>query len=124
MFWVEDRKGVEVPVISARYSIWEHKNRNARSGTPAKVAREIRQTVENSPPGELPRYDWVIDHVWPYFRKAPGAGRDCRGHASGKRRRTGRSLRVRAGDVVRRAAAFDRQHRQSRGVDLARPHEA
>jgi hypothetical protein len=77
MFWVKDRNGVEVPVISARYSIWNHTNRRPRSGTPAKVAREIRQTVENAPPAEQPRYDWVNVHAWSWFKKAPGAGEDA-----------------------------------------------
>ena len=71
-FWVKDRNGINVPVITARYSIWEHANRRARAGTPAKIAREIRQTVEQTPPGQLPRYDWVICHAWSYFKKAPG----------------------------------------------------
>jgi hypothetical protein len=71
--WVKDRNGFEVPVITARYSIWEHANNRARAGTPAKVAREIRETVAKSPPGQLPRYDWVICHAWSYFKKAPGA---------------------------------------------------
>ena len=72
MFWVKDRNGVEVPVVSARYSIWSQANR-PRAGTPAKVAREIRQTVEGAKPGELPRYDWVIAHVWSWFKPSPGA---------------------------------------------------
>jgi hypothetical protein len=72
VFWVKDRSGLELPVISARYSIWNQANR-ARAGTPAKVAREIRQTVENTPPDELPRYDWVIAHVWSWFKAAPGS---------------------------------------------------
>jgi len=72
-FWVKDRNGIDVPVITARYSIWEHANDRERAGTPAKIAREIRQTVENTPPGQLPRYDWVIAHVWSYFKHAPGA---------------------------------------------------
>jgi hypothetical protein len=72
-FWVKDRQGVEIPVISARYSIWEHLNSRPRSGTPAKVAREIRDTVTGTPPSDLPRFDWVIDHAWSYFRRAPGA---------------------------------------------------
>ena len=73
LFWARDRNGVEVPVISARYLIWNHTNRRPRSGTPAKVAREIRQTVENAPAAELPRYDWVNTHAWSWFKKAPGA---------------------------------------------------
>jgi hypothetical protein len=76
-FWVKDRNGIEVPVITASYSIWEHANNRERAGTPAKVAREIRQTVENTEPGQLPRYDWVIDHVWSYFKRAPGTDEDA-----------------------------------------------
>ncbi len=71
-FWVKDRNGIELPVITARYSIWHHSNSRERSGTPAKVAREIEQTVVQTPREELPRYDWVIAHVWSYFRKSPG----------------------------------------------------
>jgi hypothetical protein len=72
LFWVKDRNGMEVPVVSARYSIWSHVNR-PRAGTPARIAREIRQTIESAPPGELPRYDWVIAHVWSWFKHAPGS---------------------------------------------------
>lgn len=72
IFWVKDRNGVEVPVITARYSIWEHANNRERAGTPAKVAREIRQTVEKTAPAQLPRYDWVIAHAWSCFKHAPG----------------------------------------------------
>ena len=73
IFWVKDRDGIEVPVISARYSIWEHANNRERAGTPAKVAREIRRTVESTAPAQLPRYDWVIAHAWSYFKQSPGA---------------------------------------------------
>lgn len=73
VFWVKDRAGLDVPVITARYSIWENSNRRARSGTPAKIAREIRQTQDQSTARDLPRYDWVIAHAWSYFKKAPGS---------------------------------------------------
>jgi hypothetical protein len=72
-FWVKDRNDVELPVISARYSIWTDANKRPRAGTPAKVAREIRQTVEKRAPEELPRYDWVNAHAWSWFKNAPGA---------------------------------------------------
>jgi len=71
VFWVRDRNGVEVPVMTARYSIWEHANRRARAGTPAKVAREIRQTTDGTAPAQPPRQDWVIAHVWSYFKYSP-----------------------------------------------------
>lgn len=68
-FWVKDGNGFDLPVVTARYSIWENSNQRPRSGTPAKIAREIRETVKQ---GE-PRYDWVITHAWSYFKKAPGS---------------------------------------------------
>jgi hypothetical protein len=71
VFWVKDGNGMDLPVVSARYSIWSQAHR-PRAGTPAKVAREIRETVERLPPGEA-RYDWVIAHVWSFFKPAPGA---------------------------------------------------
>jgi hypothetical protein len=69
-YWVKDRAGNEVPVITARYSIWEHSNERPSSGTPAKVAREIQDTVNNQ--GNQPRYDWVVVHAWSYFQKHDG----------------------------------------------------
>jgi hypothetical protein len=72
VFWVRDKRGIEIPVISARYSIWNHENGRERAGTPAKVAREIRQAVEQARASGLRRYDWVITHVWSYFKRAPG----------------------------------------------------
>jgi len=76
-FWVKDRNGVEVPVITARYSIWEHANSRERAGTPAKVAREIGQTAEQTPSGQTPRYDWVIAHAWSYFKRTSGANENA-----------------------------------------------
>lgn len=67
-FWVKDSRGVEIPVITARYSIWENSNRRPRSGTPAKVAREIRDSAG----GNTVRHDWVIVHAWSYFQRVPG----------------------------------------------------
>jgi len=76
-FWVKDRNGVDVPVITARYSIWEHSNSRPRAGTPARVAHEIRETVERTSKTELPRYDWVIAHAWSFFKEAPGTNEDA-----------------------------------------------
>jgi hypothetical protein len=68
-FWVKDRLGIEIPVITAGYSIWENVSAKKRplAGTPAKVARLIRE-VDQAENSQQPRYDWVIAHVWSYFR--------------------------------------------------------
>src|SRR3954463_12240459 len=72
VYWVKDRRGAEVPVITARYSIWADANTRPRAGTPAKVAREIREPRAATAPADLPRYDWAIAHAWSYFRHVPG----------------------------------------------------
>jgi hypothetical protein len=76
VFWVKDRNGIDIPVITARYSIWEHQNARDRSGTPAKVAREIREAVEKTP-ADRPRYDWTIVHIWSWFKNSPGANENA-----------------------------------------------
>jgi hypothetical protein len=77
VYWVKDRAGDEVPVITARYSVWAGANERPRAGTPARVAREIRDTLAKTPPQDLPRYDWAVAHAWSYFRRADGTDEDA-----------------------------------------------
>ncbi len=67
-YWVKDRHGIEIPVISCRYSIWEHANTRPRAGTPIRVAQESQGGAF----GAASRLDWVIVHAWSYFRRAAG----------------------------------------------------
>lgn len=69
IFWVRDKQGIEIPVITAKYAIWAGKDKESLAGTPTKIARLIRERVGAS---ALPSYEWVIVHAWSYFRKAPG----------------------------------------------------
>jgi hypothetical protein len=77
VFWFKDQRGVEVPVITLRYQIWWNLNHRANTGTPAKIAREIRESVERIPPAEPPRNDWGMEQVWSYFKPAPGTDEDA-----------------------------------------------
>jgi hypothetical protein len=72
VFWVQDKRGIDIPVITCRYSLWYGRAKAKLSGTPAKVARLITDTVKDTPAADLPRYDWVICHAWSYFKKSPG----------------------------------------------------
>jgi hypothetical protein len=76
-WWVKDKRGVEIPVITARYSVWEHANDRPRAGTPAKVAREILEDASSARQEGTPRYDWAIAHAWSYFQRAPGNDEDA-----------------------------------------------
>ena len=78
-FWVKDgprhgRPRNHRPL----FHLGAHNNQRPRSGTPAKVAREIRESVAAALLAELPRYDWAITHVWSYFRHGAGHGRGSR----------------------------------------------
>jgi hypothetical protein len=71
IIWVKDRTGNDLPVVTARYSMWANANDRPRCGTPAKIAREIRDDLPVTA-AEPARLAWVITHVWSYFRQAPG----------------------------------------------------
>ena len=75
VFWFKDKRGVDTPVITLRYQIWWNLNRRANTGTPAKIAREIREAAEV--PGAGPRHEWGMIHVWSYFKSAPGSDEDA-----------------------------------------------
>ncbi len=73
VIWVKDKRGVEIPVISLRYQNWWRLNKRPNTGTPMRVAREIVESIAQTPKAELPRHDWLMEHAWSYFQKGtPG----------------------------------------------------
>lgn len=77
VLWVQDARGWDVPVVSARYAIWEHSNQRPRAGTPAKIAREIGESAAQAAREGRQQLDWVITHAWSFFRHAPGPDEDA-----------------------------------------------
>ena len=73
IIWVKDRKGIEVPVISAAYSLWENTDR-PRSGSPAKIARLLNKEAERGKAKGEPALGWTITHCWSYFKRSSGTG--------------------------------------------------
>ena len=65
VFWVKNRKGIEIPVVTLTHSIWNHA-RWPTGGTPAKVARMINESTEHA------RFSFVSVHAWSWFKEAPG----------------------------------------------------
>lgn len=70
VWWVRDRTGAEVPVITLRYQLWWNLNRRANAGTPMKIAREISTAVAQAVAEGRPRHDWALVHAWSYFQDA------------------------------------------------------
>ena len=81
VFWVKDRKGNDIPVISARGQIWANQEKE-KSGTPSQIAAVINEDATNKiPEGEIA---WTIVHAWSRFEKdsivsAPQNSRSPRG---------------------------------------------
>lgn len=75
-YWVKNKHGIDIPVVSARYAIWENLHR-PRAGSPAKVAREIMQTVRSAKDKNSSPLDWAIVHCWSYFRHSDGTDEEA-----------------------------------------------
>jgi hypothetical protein len=72
VFWVPNADGIDLPVISAKYSLWANQN-HERSGTPTKVARLINEDAAAS---EAPFCAWTIVHAWSGFHENWSADED------------------------------------------------
>lgn len=77
VFWFRDKRGIEVPVITLRYQVWWNLNQRANTGTPAKIAREIRESAGQAAQAGQSRHDWGMVHVWSYFKEARGHDEDA-----------------------------------------------
>ena len=64
-------------MVTARYSIWENCNNRPRCGTPAKIAREIKDSMRQAQQQGQQDSDWTITHAWSYFTKADGTNEDA-----------------------------------------------
>lgn len=69
-FWVKNKKGVEIPVVTAKYQLWTDLPKPG-SGGPAELAGWINNDNKQSTP-ESRQLNWTIVHAWSSFNK-PGA---------------------------------------------------
>jgi len=66
-YWFRDKQGNEIPVVSAKYSIWANA-RTPHSGTPAKIARLINEHTAQAEKEGKRHYCWTIVHAWSGFK--------------------------------------------------------
>ncbi|MEI7632895.1 MAG: hypothetical protein WCK47_01285 [bacterium] len=70
ILWTPNAEGDPIPVISARYGLWEHHSSIKNEGPPAVVASLINKAAHDGPPTSDAYLDWTTVHVWSYFKKA------------------------------------------------------
>lgn len=66
IYWVQNKEGINIPVISAKYSLWANLREQYESGgNPGQIAEAINDdAIENSE-----SMNWTVVHAWSYFTK-------------------------------------------------------
>lgn len=64
VMWFENSEGIEIPVVTARYAIWNHGNSNLpNQGTPTYIASKINELSQQSETS----HSLVVVHAWSKF---------------------------------------------------------
>lgn len=71
VFWVKNKKGIEIPVVTAKYQLWADQ-RGPGSGGPADIAGWLNADSRQAA-GTGPQFSWTIVHAWSRF--APDAAK-------------------------------------------------
>lgn len=62
IFWVTNKEGYDIPVITVKYSLWNFGNRNEkREGTPAYIDSQLKSESQDNP------FSVVCVHAWSNF---------------------------------------------------------
>ncbi len=65
VMWFENSQGIQIPVVTVRYSIWNHGNRNnSNEGTPAYIASKLNELAA----AQSGNASAVIVHAWSSFK--------------------------------------------------------
>ncbi len=73
VFWVSNGRGGEVPVVTAKFSIWGNMPAaKPRVGTPAKVALAINAAARTAAATNGLLQAWCVTHTWSGFKKTDG----------------------------------------------------
>lgn len=76
IFWVRNGRGDEIPVVTAKFRIWEDvPDKHTRAGTPTKVANAINQAARAATTTNGLLQAWCTVHTWSSFRR-PANGTD------------------------------------------------
>jgi hypothetical protein len=64
IYWIKNKNGFDIPVVTAKFSIWDHGGNNApRQGSPAWVAKLLRDQAKEV------TFSLISVHAWSNFRE-------------------------------------------------------
>ena len=68
IYWKKNKKGIDIPVVTARYSIWNEVNKNRpHAGAPEFVASLINRDAISAESNNDYTLSWTIVHAWSDF---------------------------------------------------------
>lgn len=71
IFWMKNRQGYDIPVVTSRYSIWNEVNEyRPRAGTPEFIASMINRDLLALEDEDQSLLSWTIVHAWSNFDKS------------------------------------------------------
>ncbi|MBK5722059.1 hypothetical protein JGH11_14360 [Dysgonomonas sp. Marseille-P4677] len=63
IFWVKNKNGFDIPIVTVKYSLWNHGSQNhSREGTPAFVANRLKSEAKDI------SFSFVAVHAWSNFK--------------------------------------------------------
>lgn len=68
IIWVKNKKGKEIPVITAKYSLWANL-KGERVGGPTIIADLINTNAKAAKSGGKKNLDWTVVHAWSKYQK-------------------------------------------------------
>lgn len=71
--WVKNKQGAPIPVISARFCIWNKLREYENNAPPAVIAQKINAMAHQGALDSEEHFDWTIIHYWSFFKKAEGS---------------------------------------------------
>jgi hypothetical protein len=66
--WVKGPEGQDVPVVSARYSIWGNAN-TPRDNAPRVIAQRLNEQARLGSTSKEDSFSWVVVHAWSWFKE-------------------------------------------------------
>lgn len=68
IYWHKNNKGIDIPVVTATYSIWDEVNEHRPNcGTPEYIAALINRNVIRAKSKRNNELSWTIVHAWSDF---------------------------------------------------------
>jgi hypothetical protein len=81
IFWMRNKNGFDIPVVTIKYSLWNHGNHNTeRDGTPKFVANRLKSEAQEV------SFSLIAVHAWSNFQDAGATHNELIENANGDKR--------------------------------------